>query len=111
MQLRRIFGGAKGNKVKICFSGQRRSYLTRWNFREEEAIIGRVQSVVHDELPEGLPMRDILHHNDLILKASLLNLPHYQMNHKESKVLEKVGELIHKGHIRESMNPCDVPAL
>ena len=36
------------------------------------------KGVVHDELPEGLPpIRDISYHNDLIPKASLLNLPHY----------------------------------
>ena len=49
-------------------------------------------------------MRDLSHHNDLILKVSLLNLSHYRMHPKESKVLkEKIEKLILKGHNGESM--------
>jgi len=50
-------------------------------------------------------MRDILHHNNLIPKASLLNLSHYRMPSKDSEALkEKIEKLIHIGHNKESMN-------
>ena len=43
-----------------------------------EPSLKESKGVVHNKLPKGLlPMRDILHHIDLISKASLLNLSHY----------------------------------
>ena len=83
-----------------------RTVIPYFGKRSVTPLLEEFKGVVHIELLEGLPpIRDTPHHNDLIPKASLLNLSHCWMHPKESKVLkEKIEELMPMGHNGESMN-------
>ncbi|XP_037492175.1 uncharacterized protein LOC119369633 [Jatropha curcas] len=85
----------------------------------EEALVPPLIKELLDEFhalveePSTLPpLQDIQHQIDFIPGSKIPNLPHYKMNPKESQILQKqVEELLKKGHIREIISPCGVPAL
>lgn len=66
--------------------------------------------LVPEELPTGLlPMRNIYHEIDLVLRASLPKLPHYRMSLWEFEILQKqVNELLKQGLTRERLSACVV---
>lgn len=81
--------------------------------REVQPLLKEFKNVILVELSEGLPpLRDIQHCIDLIPSASLPHLTHYRISPLEHDELHRqVLKLLRKGHFRESMTPCEMPAL
>ncbi|GJR92366.1 transposon ty3-I gag-pol polyprotein [Tanacetum coccineum] len=70
-------------------------------------VVKGVEDGIGNTIPE-----EYQHQIDLILGASLPNLPEYRMIPKESDILrEKVEEFLKKSGIQESISPCAVPTL
>lgn len=62
------------------------------------------QEEVHHRLP---PIKGIKHQIDFVPKAPIPNRPTYRSNLKETKEMQwQVVELLTKGYMCESMNPC-----
>ncbi|KAG7568008.1 Integrase catalytic core [Arabidopsis thaliana x Arabidopsis arenosa] len=77
------------------------------------SLLQEYSDVFPEDSPGGLPpIRGIEHQIDFVPGATLPNRPAYRTNPVETKELQRqVGELLEKGHIRESMSPCAVPVL
>jgi hypothetical protein len=77
------------------------------------SLLQEYEDVFPEETPHGLPpIRGIEHQIDFVPGATIPNRPAYRSNPEETKELQRqVSELLEKGHVRESMNPCGECAL
>ena len=64
-----------------------------------QPLLKEFEELFPDELLARLPlMHDIQHHIDLVLTASLPNLPYYHMNLQDNQFLQcQVDKLLRKG--------------
>jgi len=62
--------------------------------KKMRSLLKEFKRVMHDELPEGFSpilIREIQHHIDLILEASLPNLQHYQIKSQGERSSRREG--------------------
>jgi hypothetical protein len=77
------------------------------------SLLQEFDDLFPDDTPSGIPpLRGIEHQIDFVGGASIPNRPSYGRNPEEMTGLQRqVYELLDKGYIRESINPCAVPVL
>jgi len=77
------------------------------------SLLQEFEDVIPEDIPNGLPpLRGIEHEIDLVPETAIPNQVTYRSNPEKMKELQrKVGELIEKGYISESISSCDVPVL
>ena len=80
---------------------------------EVQEMLAEFSDIVVDDLPNELPpKRDISHHIDFILGASLPNKAAYRLTPQENEEIRKqVQGLLDKGLIQKSLSPCAVPTV
>jgi hypothetical protein len=81
--------------------------------KEIQELLENFIDIVVDDLPSSLsPIRSIIHHIDLIPRASLPNKASYRLTPQENEEVKKqVQDLMGKGLVRESLSPCAVPTM
>ncbi|XP_071924833.1 uncharacterized protein [Coffea arabica] len=96
-------------KLNLPTSEHPRPYKLQWLNNSGEEY----QDVFPEDIPNGLPpLRGIEHQIDFIPGSSLPNKAPYRTNPEEIKEQQReVEELLSKGWIHESLNPCVVPVL
>lgn len=76
-------------------------------------MLEEFQDIILDDILNQLPlMRELQHAIDLIPSSTLPKLPHYCMSLTENEELSwQIQQLLNKGFIRKSLNPCTIPVL
>ncbi|XP_075109109.1 uncharacterized protein LOC142180905 [Nicotiana tabacum] len=107
--------GSNERKEKVGKSEKKESIDERKEAKKSEPCKSQrdFEDVFPGDLPKGLPpLGGIEHQIDFVLGSQIPNRPAYRSNPEETKELQgQIEELLNKGFVRESMNPCSVPVL